>query len=442
MNREAQLDKLFNETDKVKFGCVMFDLQENMEGKMVPLPGSGWASIEGKKAFRISSTADLSAEVKWLTNISKEVFWKTGLVKQSKLKPSNYLRTEVTQIMKEIGITIPMVSVVSVCEALSSLFAKIMKLGIEYYGIKDFIQKDLATEIKETLVKEDKSLSIYVDEALLRSYQDIVVCNHNKINKPVKYITLKRPRYFHANQVLETKIPNSEKDWSFVGAEDMPESTKDKLKFLMAMKKPFLAKVEIKSFLETPNINLDMAKLLNLGEAIGEGGKKKERNWVCQPEILYLSQFADIEISAAFVAKEYVDLNDNIGLPYLGELSDISYSLGILSECVWIGLSARSVNKKTSSKSLVSPRACWLKSADRFWTLESAMKLSAAGFEVHTYGYGGVTVIIEDDKISQLIDFAPHAGLVVPMSLVQDKKYGMKIPDVTNVEGMEEKPFE
>ncbi len=51
MNREAQLDKLFNETDKVKFGCVMFDLQENMEGKMVPLPGNGWASIEGKKAL-------------------------------------------------------------------------------------------------------------------------------------------------------------------------------------------------------------------------------------------------------------------------------------------------------------------------------------------------------------------------------------------------------
>ena len=89
----------------------------------------------------------------------------------------------------------------------------------------------------------------------------------------------------------------------------------------------------------------------------------------------------------------------------------------------------------------MSPRACWLKSADRFWTLESAMKLSAAGFEIHTYGYGGVTVIIEDDKISKLIDFAPHAGLVVPMNLVQDKKYGMKIPDITNVEGMEEKPI-
>ena len=161
--------------------------------------------------------------------------------------------------------------------------------------------------------------------------------------------------------------------------------------------------------------------MLNLGEAKGEGGKSKERNWVCQPEILYLSKFASLDISAAFVAEGYQDLGRKTHLPYLGELSDFSYSLGLLAENVWIGLASRSINSQKRSKSLVSPRACWLKAADRFMTLTSAMMLSSAGFIVSSYGYGGVTVIVEENKLPQLIEIAPHAGLCVPMNILEKK---------------------
>lgn len=421
MNREQQLKSLFDDNKTIKFGCVMFDLKEDPNGKMIPMPGEGWASIEGKKAIRIKSAGDLSSEVKWLTNLSQDVLWKSALVKQSKLKHSGYLRTEVFQIMKEIGMLPPKKPIVEVCETLSEIFTKVMKLAIEFYDLKSFNEKDLSMEIRNNIFPEDNSISIHVDEALVRSYQDLVICEKPILKEKMMYISLKRPRYFHAKNILDTSIPLLGKDWEFFSEDQMPPTTEGKLDFLMKKEKPFIAKIAIHSFIDPDNINVDLSKLLNLGEAKGEGGKSKERNWVCQPEILYLSKFASLDISAAFVAEGYQDLGRKTHLPYLGELSDFSYSLGLLAENVWIGLASRSINSQKRSKSLVSPRACWLKAADRFMTLTSAMMLSSAGFIVSSYGYGGVTVIVEENKLPQLIEIAPHAGLCVPMNILEKK---------------------
>lgn len=421
MNREEQLKSLFDDNQKIKFGCVMFDLQEDTDGKMVPMPGSGWASVEGNSAYRIKSSGNLANDVKWLTNLPQTIFWKSGLVKQTKLKPSNYLKTEVIQIMKELGLTPPKVSILEICETLSKLFTKIMRLSIEFYNLSGFNQKDLPSEIRQTLYPDDKGISIHIDEALLRAYQDLVICEKPISKEKVSYVTLKRPRYYHAKSILETSIPIYGNEWTFYSDSDMPQSTEEKLDFLMKKEKPFIAKVVIQSFIDPSNMNVDLSKLLNLGETIGEGGKMKERNWVCQPEILYLSKFATLEISAAFVADGYQKIDSKANLPYLGELSDFSYSLGLLAECVWVGLSARSINPQTRKKSLVSPRACWLKASDRFMTLTSAMMLSSAGFIVNAYGNGTVTVVVEDSKIPQLIEIAPHAGLCVPMNILEKK---------------------
>lgn len=420
MSREQELKNLFNDNQNIRFGCVMFDLVDN-NGEMKPAPGSGWASIEGAPSTRIRNTGDLSNEIIWLTNLSQDILWKTKAVKENKLKYSGYLRTDVSQMMKELGLLINKVQIANITEIISEIFNKVMRLATEFYGIKSFTQKDLYSEIRNMLFPDDLNVSNHVDEALSRSYQDLVICERPLTKEKMNFVTLKRPRYFHAKSILDTMIPFSKDSWEFLGSEDLPVSTEEKIKFLMEKGKPFIAKISINYFKHQPNINLELGKLLNLGEAIGEGGRPKQRNWVCQPELLYLSKFADINIDAAFMADEYQPLEKSVQLPYLGELSDFSYSLGILSECVWIGLATRSINPKNKSKTLVSPRACWLKAADRFMTLTSAMMLMSAGFIVISYGYGGVTVMVEDYKLAQLIEIAPHAGLTVPMNII-DKK--------------------
>jgi len=423
MNKEEQLKHLFDDSHKVRFGCVWFDAKDNGEGKMVNQPGSGWYSIEGKSAKRFNSIGDLSNDIKWLTNLKQEIFWGSGAVKHTKLKHSAYLRTDVTQIQKELGLIQPKIPVANVCETISELFTKVMRLAIEFYGLKSFMEKDLHQEIKRAIFPDDKGITLHVDEALSRSYQDLVLCETPLPKDKRKFITLKRPRYYHAKSILDISVPVWENDWEFFSQDDLPDNTPEVIDFLMNKGSPFVAKISIDSFIPPENINVDLSKLLNLGQAIGDGGKPKERNWVCQPELLYLSRFANLRIEAAFVADSYQEIDKKVQLPYLGELSDFSYSLGILSECVWTGLAARSVNPKTRSKSLVSPRACWLKAADRFMTLTSAMMLSSAGFTVNSYGYGGVTLLVEDEKIPQLIEIAPHAGLCVPMNIFEKKKF-------------------
>jgi hypothetical protein len=420
--KEQYIESLFDDTFKVKFGCVMFDLQEDQDGKLIPLPGSGWGSIEGGSAFRIKNTGDLSNEVKWLSNLSQNVLWKSGAVKQPKLKHSSYLRTDVGQIMKELGLTPPKVPIAEVCETLSEIFTKIMKLSIEFYGVKSFNQKELFSEIKLSILGDDRNISIHVDEALSRSYQDLVICEKPINTEKNLFVTLKRPRYYHAKTIMDTSIPFWNGNWEFFGPDVLPNTTEKKIEYLMKLERPFVAKISINSFNHSNNFNVDLSKLLDLGEAIGEGGKTKDRNWVCQPELLYLSKFASLNIDAAFVADGYQNISENITLPYLGELSDFSYSLGILAENVWIGLANRSVNPQTRTKTLVSPRACWLKAADRFMTMTSAMMLSSAGFTVTSYGYGGVTIMLEESKIGQLIELAPHAGLTVPVNIIEKRQ--------------------
>ncbi len=420
-NKEKYMESLFDDATNIKFGCVMFDLQEDSDGKLIPLPGSGWASVEGGNAFRIKNTGELSNEIRWLTNLSQSILWKTGAVKQVKLKHSGYLRTEVGQIMKELGLTPPQVPIAEVCEVVSEIFKKVMRLAIEFYGVKSFSQKELFSELKLALLGDDRNISLHVDEALSRAYQDLVICEKPIQKEKHFFVNLKRPRYFHAKSIIDTNIPFWNGDWEFFGPDELPPTTNKKIEYLMSLERPFVAKVGINSFSYANNFNVDLSKMLDLGEAIGEGGKSKDRNWVCQPELLYLSKFADLNIDAAFVADGFQSLNQNVELPYLGELSDFSYSLGILAENVWIGLANRSTNPQTRSKTLVSPRACWLKAADRFMTLTSAMMLSSTGIIVTSYGYGGVTVMINESQISQLIELAPHAGLSVPMNLIQKR---------------------
>ena len=54
-------------------------------------------------------------------------------------------------------------------------------------------------------------------------------------------------------------------------------------------------------------------------------------------------------------------------------------------------------------------------------TLTSAMMLSSAGFEVTSYGYGGVTILLEESRLNNLIEIAPHTGLCVPTNFIEKR---------------------
>ena len=416
--QKRELESLLFEggSTSLRFGCVLFDLQGE-EGKKLAIPGSGWASIEGKIAERIHSTSDLSSNVRWWSNLSKETYWKVGLHKQPKIKPSSYFSTEMGLLMKEIGLNPKKIATAEVCEKLSALFSKVMSFAREFYPGIEFLGQDLGGDLRNVLLPKDDNISLHVDEALTRSYQDFVTCNSMYPKPGWRSVVLRRPRYFHASRVMETSIPLYEGEWDFLGKDDLPAEQPERLQFLLDQDKPFIAMVSTINFFSQENIRLELGGLLSLGEAIGDKGVKKRRNWVPQTELLYLSKFAELQIDAVFMARGYGQL-PNIVLPDLGELSDFSISLGLLAESLWMGLSGRSINPQTRSKTLVSPRACWLRATDRFLSLTSAMILSASGYQVLSYGCGSVSVAVQEGKLAELMEIAPHAGVCLPMWLL------------------------
>ena len=49
------------------------------------------------------------------------------------------------------------------------------------------------------------------------------------------------------------------------------------------------------------------------------------------------------------------------------------------------------------------------------------MMMSSAGFTVTSYSYGAVNLLVDEDQIENLIEIAPHAGLALPLNIL-DKK--------------------
>lgn len=426
MDKNKKLDALFNETEDINFGCVCFDRQEIQmpDGsiQIKPMSGSGWASIAGKKSFRIKSISDLNNNIKWWSNLSKNDIYIGGKEHLNKLKHTGYLKTDMEDIMKELMMNPAHLTMASICEYLSAIFNKVMKLSIQFYNISSFEKEDFHTEIKNHLIGNDDNIGPHIDAAFLRSYQDFVICEPIDLNLDNnKKIVLKRPRVLHAKGILETKIPNDNQSWSIYLKENLPETREERIDFLVNKKEPFICKVNILEYNTMENEFIELSKLLNVGPAkIGPKKiTKKDRDWMCQTEFLYYNQLATLDIEAVFSADTYNPQNFDDLIPDLGPLGNMSFSYGLLAECVWHAFAERSYDYQSKSKSLVTPRACWMKSTDKFLTLTSALMLASQGYKILSYGNGMVIVSVPENNIHKLIEHAPAAGLTVPRWLVE-----------------------
>lgn len=408
---EFDFNALFEDAKPNGFGCVMFDFTDMGDGRLAPVPGKGWASIGGQKAQRINGVDELSAEVKWLTNLDRAIFWKSGCVQVKKLRESSFLKTDLGQIMREVGIVPKRLTTAGSCERASEVFARTMSWGMSHYGLSDMAGQEWMDDVRPLLAPPDVSVGMEVDEALRRCFVDYVACSAPRVEGE-RLVTLRRPRLTHARAVLATAIPTGE--WRFVPPDDLPDEH-IRLDELWQLQRPVLVKVAIKGFGEKcpPHV----PPLLQLGDAIGEGGRKKERNWMTLQEARYFSRYAKVDIQAAFVADGWGAFSGAKPLLDMGDLSELSISLGLLAEAHWMCLAGRSRNPATRSKSMVSPRAAWFRATDRFLCFCAAVPLAAAGFTVVSYGGGCVSVAARPDGMEELANLAAACGLCAPAVL-------------------------
>lgn len=410
---EFDFNALFEDPSHGGFGCVLFDFVDQPDGRSAPAMGPGWASVGGQKAQRIKSVDDLSASVKWLTNLDRQSFWKSGAVKYKKLRESSFLKTDLGQIMRETGIVTRRVTTAGACEQAAEIFARSMSLASTHYGIDELREQEWIEEVRARLAPPDAPCArMEVDEALRRCFVDYVVSSADRLEGG-KLVTLRRPRLAHAKAVLGTAIPQGA--WTFVGPEELPDPHA-RFDFLWESQRPALVQVALKGFGE--RCPPHAPPLLQMGEVWGDHGHRKERTWMTLQEVKYFSRYAKMEIRSAFLAEGWSDFQGGKRLLEMGELSEFSISLGLLAEAHWMSLAGRSRNPQArQKKNLVSPRAAWFRATDRFLCFSSALPLAAAGFAVTTYGGGTVSVSARPQDMAALAQVAAQAGLSVPAVL-------------------------
>ena len=401
------------------FGCVEFDVAQNAKGQWGAMPGAGWASIDGAPAVRVQGVSDLSLNVIWLSNLDQPTHWAAALYNTPQIKEARYLRTDLNQIVRELGVSPKVVGPTHSAEAVAEVFGRVMRLAKEYCNKLSWGRSSLLQELTHGLGLYDEPYEdALMDEAFACSYQDRVDCGATlSTDAGERWLTLRRPRLLHAQQLIGESFLVPQGPWKFIGEKDMPKKEE---RFEWINKNfggaPYMVKVKSMNFyrqLEGDTCN--PKTLLQLGDSILPGRQRRQRQWLPMPELLYMSKFADIEFDSVCVGRMF-DIKEKSILPELDYMMHHSYSWGILAENIWMTYASRSINTKAQSKTLVSPRATWLRSIDRFYCFTSARYMSSPETKIMSYGTGSITLACKESDMGAVIQRAIENGLQVPAS--------------------------
>lgn len=381
------------------FGAVIFD-----EGDRT---GPGWASTRGGPAVRIRGTGDLASDVYWWTNLTFVTFQKYSLFRPN-LKRADYMRPDMLQLHKELGLASSMVPPSRVAEITAELFDRIMRLAQKHYELTKPVEDSLSDDLFNVLLRSERSLDPDLNAALGQSYQTWSICETVSPTGS-KIISFKRPRILHAQEVLATPVPGDQ--WELITEKDLPAESK-RVDWLINQSRPALAKISVQQ------VDPSVAKIIAYS-----GGANRERSWVSHPELLSLSRFANIKVDAVFLANDYTSLPLKKPLATGGVMGILSLSMGILAENYWVSLATSVVLNKKSREhknTIYSPRAVWLSASDRFHMLMPALMMHASGFSVKAYGRGGVNVAVQRGLLDEARSCAIAAGLNAPLNVQED----------------------
>ena len=381
------------------FGAVVFDDDKR--------PAAGWASVKGKEAFRVRGTGDLASDIIWWTNLDGQVFFAFGGLSAARMKRSEYLKPNMTQLHAELGLEIVRMPASRIAEITAEVFDRVMRLAQEHYGLDRPGDRTLAEDLFAKIVREDKPITPEIDEALAQAYQAWVSCE-TAAPTGSKYTTFRRPRIAHSLDVLMTPTPGEQ--WEFVDAARLPPESR-RIDWLLAQNRPALVKASVK------RVEHDVAPVIAFG-----GGQQKERSWMSHPELLYMSKFAKLKVEAAFLGAGYVP-QKVYSPPYTGApVGVLSISVGIVMENYCVALSiARSYRRfKNERMTIHSPRAVWFAASDRFHSLIPALMMHGSGFTVRGYGRGSVMLALQRGALRDARACAAAAGLLAPLNLNED----------------------
>lgn len=381
---------------EVLIGVALFDEPTAVLG--------GWYAYGDNSAVRFSAPQDLPQSVQyngrgnpiiWITNADFTVY-------RDKLQGIGYLRLykffspNLYKITPELGMDMNVTDRRTVVTTLAKVVHRAWKFACKAWpGIAPL--EDMNESILAHLNVKDIPDIALLDPVMESGFQDSSSVIGQKYEVDAMILRLVPNRVRHATDVLSYGMPAGE--WRVRRDINSVEQA-------MSLEQP--------SFLEC-DITWKGAPLADLcaygAQAFGKNVSL--RQWVAQPELLFLAEHAtDIKVTAATV---WDDLEMAPQLPdlfYEDSLTPLSYSVGIIAANFMEAISSRRYSRK-HRKNFHPVRATWLRAVDRAISFSSAKLLTDSGLRIRQYGDGEVSVNVFRHELEDAVAIAADCGFML-----------------------------
>lgn len=408
----------------MRWGVVYFDAALDRravrrQGAASIIAREGWAAIDGREAFRITKIADLPSDTVWMSNLEADAYRSNGLSKSPNHVPNYYLKTDVRQIAAEIGADTEHERVSVIVQALSEVFSRTMRLVEKYYGTAELglenNRKKLEFLLAQSVGRKTHAVDAGLNQAMEQAWQKRVYAMGQPIPRNWWQCTLRRNRYVHAYEVLDTPVPSSH-NWEFVDVGKMPEGNKARLDWLCTNDKPVLARIRV-----ADGRGLE-AQITSFGS---KANASLAREWVCGPELYWLSKYySTIEVQGAYICNDgYVPPPELRKFPPPNDFCLSSISMGLLTEN-FLAFMYEPTLAPMGQTAYYYPHAVWYTTMDRFFCFAQTTKLirlstlggGYGGFRFSSYGNGNLQIAVPAEMIDEMTDMAAQCGWEVPSS--------------------------
>lgn len=409
------------------FGVARFDMDDPNAG--------GWASVAGGEAFRVANVAGLDNQTLWWSNLSFDAMYSASVHRLPNVKRTSYLHSwrrgdGQDEFCQSWGLVRRRYTEKAVCEALSAIFDKCMRMTAEQYGmdlsLREVMAYDsLADEIRAKLIpKADPTLGPEVDSAISDSHVYYNTCMTPSLRRADDYVDVcfSRPAVAYAQEMTGTIVPTDQVE--YLDTTKLPVRG-ERLSWVLSRAEPALARVTVS------DVHPDYAGLISFGNGARAG---TNRSWLTQPEILLLANFARVEIEAVFLFSAYRQLPERCRFPTtLTGLQTIMPTTQIIASNHWVGLCRENpyrLQPGRGTERRTSPRAAWLTSVDRFTMFSHALQLHQAGFTVGYYGAGNVIARVPKFNYRDAYEVAKATGLLAPTTMSEEIDMQEDLKDV------------
>lgn len=395
----------------MRVGAIVFDPPMAMGGSdrtVVALNG-GWASIGGTPARRIQGVTGLPSDVVWLTNLDYVAFNNLKLNMHSNFRSAGWLRTAFNQIAMEFGVGDATGKAKEAAETISLVAHRV--------AAHSSVELDVSIEKTHTRLNENFAERMGLDRSKLpdahhRVFETISQHPQVTVVQSVGYgrgrvnsMTVRRNRLTHARYLLSQQVP-PDTGWRLV---DTPLSDAE----LERMTQPFVVRCRLTDFKPL------VAETLSWGS-----GAKNVREWLTDVEWRVVRQHAKVEVRSALICDEqWVDLEPYRKMLPDDNLSELSYSLGLVAEQIWTALTNQ--RPRFGGVRGTTARAAWLRSLDRMSLFDFALRLgSHTSVNVLSYGVGAAVLSVPEKGMPLLVKAALEEGLMPPMGGFQEARAG------------------